>query len=127
MNLIGKLKDKNNWGKIIVSIVLLICVAVVVNQYIKQKEISEFKESTVGKIVKFEFINMKRYFIEYEFYLNDKKYSGTTEVSYFKCNNGREGCVDETFTVYYSSKNPSYSKIDLGKYEKCKTTVEFFD
>jgi hypothetical protein len=125
MNLTNKIKHKIltlgpvQWGFILVMLLI------VLNQYLGQKDISENKEQTTGKIIEFKYINMTDYAIVYKYDVKGRYYLGRTGVSFFKCDNGKDGCVGSEFTVYYSSKNPQHSRIDLGKYEKYKTTVEF--
>lgn len=94
--------------------------------YFKQSQIKEYSNRTMGKVIKFKSVGGgARYSISYVYYVDAEKYVGHTGISFFKCDNGKKGCVGNEFTVYYSSKNPEYSRIDLGKYEKYKTTVEF--
>lgn len=124
----NKFKNRGiNKAYIFLGAIMLVVLVGTSIQYFKQNNINRFKSKTVGKIIEYKFINIKRYYIKYEYYVDSIAYTGRVGISSFRCNNGKEGCVGKTFTVYYSSKNPSYSKIDLGKYEKYKTTVEFFD
>ena len=68
--------------------------------------------------------NKARYAIKYRYQVNNVEYIGQAGVHVFTCDNGKRGCVGKEFKVYYSSKNPQYSRIDLGKYEKHKTKIE---
>ena len=113
--------------KVILSVIGLAILLVFGYTLYKEKNISENQIFIEGKIIDFFHVNKARYALKYEYSVNGEKYIGQVGVSPFDCENGKKGCVGENFTVYYSSQNPSYSKIDLGKYEKYKTTVEFFD
>lgn len=125
MNILNKFKEERFRVKVILGILGLIILVGIYRQYFLQKNISEHKEETIGKVIDFESINMRRYSLKYEYSIGDNQYQGEIGVSYFECDNGKKGCVGKEFPVYYSSENPQYSRIDLGKYEKYKTTVEF--
>ncbi|SHK03287.1 DUF3592 domain-containing protein [Pseudozobellia thermophila] len=125
MNILNKFKEERFRVKVILGILGLIILVGICRQYFMQKNISEHKEETIGKVIDFESINMRRYSLKYEYSIGDNQYQGEIGVSYFECDNGKKGCVGQEFPVYYSSENPQYSRIDLGKYEKYKTTVEF--
>lgn len=113
--------------KIILGGFVVIVLVLFGYEFYKQKNILNNQVKTEGKIIDFLHINRARYAVKYEYSVNAKKYIGQVGISPFKCDNGKEGCVGQNFTVYYSSENPSYSKIYLEKYEKYKTKVEFFD
>lgn len=122
-----KLKDEEYSGKIFFVIVVLIVLCGTAFQYYKQENIKLNEVRTTGRIIKFSHKSAVRFGIEYEYYINGKSFIGHVGVSPFKCDNGKKGCVGEEFKVYYSTENPEYSRIDLGKYEQYKNTVEFFD
>lgn len=107
-------------GFIVLIIIFRICF-----QYIEQKDISLNKETTLGRIIEFDHLTSADYSIKYMYEVDEVEYYNHVGVSFFKCEDGKEGCVGSEFRVYYSSKNPEHSRIDLGKYEKYKTTVEF--
>tara|TARA_B110000908_G_scaffold78246_1_gene93962 strand:+ start:583 stop:969 length:387 start_codon:yes stop_codon:yes gene_type:complete len=121
----SKLKNQEFIGKLIGGIILVIVLIGITFQYYQQKEIRKYKEQTTGKIIKFKYENKVHYGLVYEYYVKGKHYSNQIGVSFFKCDDGTKGCIGKEFTIYYSSKTPEYSRIDLGKYEKYKTTVEF--
>lgn len=109
-----------------IQILLIVAILfIVVNQYLEQKDIVLHKRETSGKVIKFISGNKTYYSIKYEYFVHGIRYVNEVGVSYFKCFDGKKGCVGSEFTVYYSSKNPEHSRIDLGKYEKYKKTVEF--
>lgn len=93
--------------------------------YNSQLDIKKNEVTTTGKIIELFGKYQSRYGLLYEYYVNGKKYEGSVGITPFDCENGKKACVGSEFTVYYSSKNPENSRIDLGKYEKYKTTVEF--
>ncbi|MBC9795848.1 DUF3592 domain-containing protein [Sinomicrobium weinanense] len=116
---------KDKLGHIALTIIALTVILGVFYQYYQQKNIIKYKQETIGTVVEFQNHSAGRSGILYEYVVNGKKYTGQVGINKFKCGNGKWGCVGEKFKVYYSSKNPKYSKIDLGKYEKYKATVEF--
>jgi hypothetical protein len=120
-----KLKDEEFTGKLIGGIIFVVVLIGILFQYNEQKEIEKYKEQATGKVTVFLYEARLDYGIIYEYYVDNKRYTNQIGVSFFKCDNGRKGCIGSEFPVYYSSKNPQYSRIDLGKYEKYKTTVEF--
>lgn len=93
--------------------------------YKNELDIKNKKKTTTGKIIEFREHYQAWYSIVYEYVVDNKTYEGHTGVNFFKNDNGKTGAVGDEFVVYYSSKNPKNSRIDLGKYEKYKTTVEF--
>ena len=90
-----------------------------------QIDVKNNKEVTQGKIIKFIREYQARYGLKYEYYIDGVRYTGQIGIDPFECDDGTKNCIGKEFTVYYSSKNPENSRIDLGKYEKHKTTVEF--
>ncbi|MDO3696015.1 hypothetical protein QVZ41_14275 [Wenyingzhuangia sp. chi5] len=92
----------------------------------RQYEIQKYKAKVIGVVTKISFTGNFRYSLDYEYTVNDVKYIGSVGVSNFICDDGTKGCVGKKFEIYYSTKNPEYSRIYLGKYEKNKQTVEFF-
>lgn len=122
-----KNKDKiyNLLAIIVFSAIVLIIIIRTFIQYQDDQEIKRYKGITEATIIEFKHINLTRYSIFYEYQVGDKKYKGRTGVEWFKCDDGKLGCVGHTFKLSYSTKNPSKSTIHLGKYEKHKGTVEF--
>lgn len=119
--------DSKSTKKIVLSVVFVAILVVLGHEFYKQQSISKNEATIEGKIVDFFHVNKARYAIKYEYFVDGEKYIGQVGITPFKCENGKEGCIGKTFKVYYSSKNPSLSRINLGKYEKYKTTVEFFE
>ena len=112
--------------KFIVLIIILIISFLAYRGVSKDLEIKNNKMTTIGKIVKLQPSVKARFYIEYSYIVKGKKYRNTVRVhNDFKCDSGVKYCVGEEFTVYYSSKNPENSRINLGKYEKFKSKVEF--
>jgi len=94
-------------------------------EYSRQLDIKTNSIATTGKIIEFRSNYQARYTLVYEYYVEEKRYTGAIGITPFNCDDGKNACIGHEFTVYYSSKNPKNSRIDLGKYEKYKTTVEF--
>lgn len=88
------------------------------NDY-KHNEILENKKETIGVITKYQYSNYV-YSLYYEFLVDNIKYKNAISVKFFKCDDGTKGCKGKEFPVYYSSKDPNNSMIDLGKYNKFK-------
>jgi len=111
-------------GKIVVGIIFLLIIVVISFQIYKEKNIVKYQKKTTGKIIEYDNAYQANGII-YEYYVNNVRYTGQVGTSKFYCDDGTKCCIGHQFTVYYSSKHPQYSRIDLGKYEKYKTTVEF--
>ncbi|RLJ98715.1 hypothetical protein [Tenacibaculum discolor] len=118
MDLINKLKKEEIEGKLIAIIILIIAVGYMLFQSYKDNEIERYKEKTTGKVVDFIYEARLDYGLIYEYYVNNKRYTNQIGVTFFKCDDGRKGCIGSEFTVFYSSRNPKFSKIDLGKYNE---------
>lgn len=116
--------SKDNIALGIGILVFVSCLTYVVY---KQYEIAHNQLKTDGEVIEFYHTSKARFGLKYRYRVENEEYIGLVGVSPFKCADGSTGCVGQQFTVYYSSINPQYSKIDLGEYEKYKTTVEFFD
>lgn len=125
--MIRKFINKESEGKVILGLLAIVGLAIIVNQYLGEMSIRKNEATTQGVIVDYKAYGKGGIGITYEYKINGKLYEGHVGVHPFKCDDGKKGCVGEEFTVYYSTENPEYSRIDLGKYEKYKATVEFFD
>jgi len=93
-------------------------------EYSKQTDIKNNTKITSGRLLELRSKYKASFALIYEYYVDEKRYTSSVGISPFKCDDGRKNCIGKKFTVYYSSKNPENSRIDLGKYEKYKTTVE---
>ena len=116
----------NKYHIVFLSLAAVLALYGVMRQVVRQKDIQENKKKVVGKVTDLKGANLRRFILKYEYIINNETYKWSTAVSFFKCEDGNKGCIGKKFTVYYSSKNPEYSRIYLGKYEKYKTEVEFF-
>jgi hypothetical protein len=103
-----KLKDEEFTGKLIGGIIFVVVLIGILFQYNEQKEIEKYKEQATGKVTVFLYEARLDYGIIYEYYVDNKRYTNQIGVSFFKCDNGRKGCIGSEFPVYYSSKNPQY-------------------
>jgi hypothetical protein len=112
---------------LIIAGVIIILSILFYKQYSKQIDIKNNRELTEGEIIKLEGAYKARYRLVYSYFVDGVNYTGKVRVTPFKCDNGKDYCIGKEFPVHYSSKNPQNSRIDLGKYEKYKTTVEFFN
>ncbi len=92
----------------------------------KEWELSKNSIEVEGVITKF-YKNGQKNFIDYEFYVQKKIYSGRVGVYPFKCHNGVNGCVGHKFTVKYSKNDPDNNDIDLGIYNDFKTRTRIFN
>ena len=110
---------------VVVTAIFLTVIIGIIMQYQEDQEIKRYRRTTEATIIKFEHINLSDYYIKYKYKVEGKEYIGRTGVEYFKCDDGKLGCVGHTFMVSYSSNDPSKSNIHLGKYEKHERTVEF--
>jgi hypothetical protein len=117
------MKKSKYWLVGLFALVFLILLLTVYKDY----ELSRNKAATEGTIVNFEHDNLTYYSVKYEYWVDGKKYVGSCGVDGDLSCDDNKGCIGELFTVYYSLKNPSNSKIDLGRFEKYKKTVDFID
>ncbi|MGY6649666.1 hypothetical protein [Wenyingzhuangia sp. IMCC45574] len=118
---------KNKYSGLLLVIPLgLFLLWQVINNYDDQKEVSIYGKKIIGEVVKFDYGSRGFCSIDYSYSVDGKKYRGSVGVTKFDCEDGTKCCIGKKFYVYYSSKNPEYSRIYLGKYEKYKTSVEFF-
>ncbi|WP_281540962.1 hypothetical protein [Maribacter aestuarii] len=120
--LLQKFKEKPFWDKFVLGLIFMAIIGTLAYHFIKDYNVKTNKKHVVGKIVDFEFINMARYSIDYEYYVNDEKYVGTVGVERFDCYKNKE-CLGYEVDVYYSSENPNYSQVDLRNFEKYKRTI----
>jgi hypothetical protein len=97
---------------------LIVGIGIVINS-INQTDLKNNGQYTKGKVVDFHFSN-NEYILEYEYTVEGEVYSSKTSIHYFECPNGVPGCLGNEYTVFYSSKNPWNSRIDLGEYDKLK-------
>jgi hypothetical protein len=109
----------------LIGLILLFSIFIL-KQYLKDTDIKNNELHTKGKVVKLLTKYRAGYSLIYEYYVNNIKYISSVGVDSFNCDDGTKCCIGSEFNIYYSSKNPENSRIDLGKYEKYKTTVEFF-
>jgi hypothetical protein len=71
-------------------------------------------------IIDYKFVYKATYNITYKYVVDNKEYIGTCRTSYFKCENGKDGCLGKKFKVIYLPKDPSINEVILGKYNKFK-------
>lgn len=117
-----KFKENSFWKKFIFGLLAIAIIGGSAYHLIKDYNVKTNKKHVVGKITNFRFINMARYSIDYEYIVENIKYDGQVGVEYFDCYKNKD-CIGYEIDVYYSSKNPKFSQVDLRKYEKFKTTV----
>jgi hypothetical protein len=104
-------------------IIGIIIIGILIYHYRKDSSVTEYKTETVGKITDFRHRKDFSYSLKYEYYVDGIKYEGSVGTGFFKCADGTKGCVGKEVTVFYSSKEPKYSQVDLGEYEEHKTTI----
>ena len=104
-----------------------LCIWLLVRAIYIQIDVKENKEITQGKIIKFVRGYQARFGLVYEYYIDGNRYTGQIGIDPFECDDRTKNCIGKEFTIYYSKQNPKYSRIDLGKYEKHKTTIEFIE
>lgn len=113
-------------NKLFAIIVLaLFFVFIILREYKKKTDLQDNQKQTIGKVLNLISNYQARYTLTYEYFVNGKRFTGRVGVSPFKCDDGKKACIGHEFKVYYSSKTPKNSRIDLGKYEKFKTSIEF--
>ncbi|CAM1365179.1 conserved hypothetical protein [Tenacibaculum litoreum] len=94
-----------------------VIISIITYIFIKEKELSDHKAYSEGKIVK-HFKTGEKHYIKYIFKVNGKFQEGEAKVYPFKCDDGTDYCVGKKFPVIYSYIDPSNNEINLGKYSK---------
>lgn len=94
---------------------LIILIALIKNTFSKQELYNNFA-LTKGTITAYHF-NNNNYILKYKYVVNGITYESTETTDYFKCDDRTPGCKGKEFTVKYSSKDPSNSIMELGKYD----------
>lgn len=103
----------------LIFLMTIIILYVVYNKNSYHNEINYNKEETIGEIVDFHYSNVQ-YALTYSYKVNNIEFEKIIYTRFFRCKDGTKGCVGKTFKVYYSSKNPEKSDIDLEEYNKFK-------
>jgi len=101
----------------------ILIIGVLNYHYKKDSSVAEYKTETIGEITDYRHRKDFSYSLKYEYYVDGKKYEGSVGTGFFKCEDGTKGCVGNEVKVYYSSKEPKYSQVNLGEYEEHKTTI----
>ena len=121
------MSDKSRLAnKIIIVLIAIVLVGISAYHLVKDTSVSDSGQYTTGRILDVRHLNKSRYALDYEYLVDGKKYSGSVGVHYFDCT-FKNGCVGYVIDVKYSSENPSWSQVDLRKYDKYKTTVYLID
>ncbi|WP_299122592.1 hypothetical protein [uncultured Tenacibaculum sp.] len=81
---------------------------------------------TEGEIIGGHYIGGK-FYIKYVFFVEEKKIIGEKRVTPFKCDDGSKCCIGKKVKVFYSTKNPENSDINLGKYNKYKVGKRLYE
>lgn len=116
------LKNTNKVDKITFVILISVLVCVTVFHLIKNKSVADNRTHTTGKIAKLKHLKKSSYSLEYIYFVDGKRYIGTCGVRYFQCS-GTNNCIGSEIDVFYSSKEPKYSQVNLRKFEEYKTSV----
>ncbi len=97
-------------------------IGTLIYHYRKDLSVTKYKTETTGKIIGFEY-SKNGYSLKYKYYVDGIKYKGSVGTVFFRCADGTKGCVGKEVKVFYSSKEPQYSQVNLGEYEHVKTTI----
>lgn len=106
------------------SLFLILLFGTLYNTY-KDNDIHSNLGITKGIVVDYSFTN-NNYALKFEYIVDGKKYVGREFTSFFKCDDGVPGCKGRSFTVKYSTKNPSNAEMEIGKYNHKKLTQPKF-
>jgi hypothetical protein len=109
--------------KVAIVVVLFVIIIVTIYSSYRKKNLLDNLVYTESKIIEFKYLGKTDYSVNYVFFVKNKKYIGKVSTSFFKCSNETKGCVGKKFKVGYSFKDPSINEIDLGSYNKFKTSV----
>ncbi|BFP43219.1 hypothetical protein FGF1_40640 [Flavobacteriaceae bacterium GF1] len=116
------LKNAKKVDKITFVILVAVLVYVTIFHLIKNKSVADNRTHTIGKITKLKHIKKSSYSLKYTYLVNGKRYNGSCGVRYFECSN-ENYCIGSEIDVFYSSREPKYSQVDLRKFEKFKTEI----
>lgn len=107
--------------KKIIGFILIVIIFIFL--YIKREQsyndLLENKETTIGTITDFSFSNYN-YILYFEYHVDGVKYEKSIVSSFFRCDDGTDGCVGKKFKVIYSRIDPTKCDIDIGKFNKNK-------
>ena len=114
-----KLRDK-------IAAVIIICALLwaIGFGYFKSKDIDDNRTFTTGKITGIKHIRKSKYSLEYQYFVDGKKYAGTVATNHFDCTRENR-CIGYEIDVFYSSKNHQNSQAYLKKYDKYRIQVYF--
>jgi hypothetical protein len=113
-----KISPSNILSVVITTLLVVIMIYRMVITYWDYLEINLNKEVTNGVVVDYYDVGIDNVFLEYEYNVYNKEYNKTIRVALGSglgdCSVSKK-CIGRKFVVYYSSKNPEKSEIDLDK------------
>ncbi len=112
--------------KVAIVIILLLIGMALINHYYKSKVLRKDTVEVIGLIIDFKHKKGERYELIYNYEIDGVSYKNYVSTNYFNCDNGKAGCVGESFKVKYSSENHEVSEIHLEKYERFKRKIDLF-
>ena len=112
--------NKKSQKIILISLFLGLIVFGVYQNTFKSNKLEKKGKIVRAEIIDFEFVYKTTYKITYKFIISEKTYKSSRRTSYFKCENGREGCVGKIFKVKYLPNNPEINEIYLEDYDRFK-------
>ncbi|WP_264559113.1 hypothetical protein [Flavobacterium sp. N2270] len=114
---------KNKIDNIAIVSIIVFIIFMLFSDEIDNLEIRNNKGITSGKILR-KYYTTSGGVLEYEYTVNKIKYTGSVGVKKFIGHNNTNGCIGCEFYIYYSTKNPKKSKINLGKYNKYNRSLQ---
>jgi hypothetical protein len=115
---------KNKIDNIAIVSIIVFIFFMLFSDEIDNLEIKNNKGITSGKILR-KYYTTSGGVLEYEYTVNKIKYIGSVGVKKFIGHNNTNGCIGCEFDVFYSTKNPEKSKINLSKYNKYNRSLQF--
>lgn len=113
-------------NKRILLLPVIIILGIILNIYRYSYDLEKNGRFTIGKIKNIEYKRRGKYTLTYEFYVDGKKYKGSSTVYEFECLKSNQ-CLEYDFKVVYSIKDPSNSEINLKEFEKYRAGTRFID
>ena len=104
-------RKKKIWLGIVLGGLVILCIVTEIKHYIDNKEIDEYKRTTIGTLYEIKNERGAGTVIFWKYNVNGKEYTNSmnhAEAIYKYC---RKKCIGSKFTIEYSSQNPSKSRL----------------
>lgn len=108
------MKRRTKIELLIISVLIILLIAYWTRSSNELKEIEDFKGKTEGIIINYELVGADNHYLTYEYYVEFDRYENRLiPDKFFKDCYKSKNCIGRKFVVYYSTRTPKLSKIDL--------------